>query len=375
MSDRVRVRFAPSPRFLHIGGLRTALYNGLLAKRHGGDFILRIEDTDQTRMVAGAIEGICRSLKAIDVIPNEGVWIDEKGKIIERGERGPYTQSRRKTKHFDYALELVHMDKAYHCFCSVERLEKLRETQQLAKRPTMYDGTCRAIPLPEAHKRVETGEPYVIRLKLPKRGTITVFDEIRDDAAFEWEFIDDQVIVKSDGFPTYHLAATCDDHEMEITHVIRGEEWISSTPKHLFIYDALGWTPPTFAHLPLLLNADKSKLSKRQGDVAAEDYLAKGYLPEALVNFVGLLGWNPEGDRKIYSREELTEAFDLKKINKAEAVFNLEKLNWLNQQYLRSMPQEDSRVRIHSSQTQRTIMRLPTAFSFFFATVRRSRGT
>ncbi|MEK7116047.1 MAG: glutamate--tRNA ligase family protein, partial [Patescibacteria group bacterium] len=173
------------------------------------------------------------------------------------------------------------------------------------------------------------------------------FDEIRDDAAFEWEFIDDQVIVKSDGFPTYHLAATCDDHEMEITHVIRGEEWISSTPKHLFIYDALGWTPPTFAHLPLLLNADKSKLSKRQGDVAAEDYLAKGYLPEALVNFVALLGWNPTGDREIYSREELTAAFDLKKINKAGAVFNLEKLNWLNQQYLRSMPQEDYLARTH----------------------------
>ena len=340
--NRIRVRFAPSPTgFLHIGGLRTALYNELLAKRHGGDFILRIEDTDQTRMVRGAVENICDSLKRVGILPNEGVWIDEKGHIIERGERGPYIQSQRKTQHIAYSTELVTMDKAYHCFCSVERLEELRKTQQLAKRPTMYDGMCRAIPLPEARKRVEAGEPYVIRLKLPKRGAITVLDEIRDDVTFDWEFIDDQVILKSDGFPTYHLAATCDDHDMDITHVIRGEEWLPSTPKHLFIYDAFGWTSPKFAHLPLLLNPDKSKLSKRQGDVAVEDYLAKGYLPDALLNFVALLGWNPTGDREIYSRDELAAAFDLKKINKAGAVFNLEKLNWLNQHYLRAMPKDE----------------------------------
>ncbi len=342
MTPRLRVRFAPSPTgFLHIGSLRTALYNELLAKRHGGDFILRIEDTDQTRAVEGAVENICQSLKTINVIPNEGVWIDEKGKIIERGERGPYFQSHRKIKHFEYAMELVKMDKAYHCFCSVEHLEELRKTQQLAKRPTMYDGACRAIPFPEAQKRVEVGESYVIRLKLPKRGTITVTDEIRDDVTFDWECIDDQIIIKSDGFPTYHLAATCDDHDMEITHVIRGEEWLPSTPKHLFISDAFGWELPKFAHLPLLLNPDKSKLSKRQGDVAVNDYLAKGYLPDALVNFIALLGWNPTGDREIYSQDELAAVFDLKKINKAGAVFNLEKLNWLNQHYLRAMPQDD----------------------------------
>ncbi len=339
--DRVRVRFAPSPTgFLHIGSLRTALYNELFAKRHGGDFILRVEDTDRTRYVEGATENLCRVLKSLDVIPNEGIWVDEKGKVIEHGGFGPYLQSKRKSKHFEYAMELVKMDKAYHCFCSAERLDDLRKAQQLAKQPTMYDGACRAIPRPEAEKRVEAGESYVIRLKLPKKGSVSVWDVIHDDVVFDWELIDDQVIIKSDGFPTYHLAATCDDHDMEITHVIRGDEWISSTPKHLFIYDAFGWEPPKFAHLPLLLNPDKSKLSKRQGDVAVEDYLAKGYLPETLVNFVALLGWNPTGDREMYSHDELAESFDLKKINKAGAVFNVEKLNWMNQYYLRTMPTE-----------------------------------
>lgn len=339
--DRIRVRFAPSPTgFLHIGGLRTALYNELLAKRHGGDFILRIEDTDQTRMVPGAVENICHSLKTVGVVPNEGVWVDAKGKIAERGDFGPYLQSKRREKHFEYAMELVKMDKAYHCFCSAERLDALRKEQQLAKKPTMYDGLCRAIPRPEAEKRVEAGEPYVIRLKLPKRGKISVWDVIHDEVVFDWEFIDDQVIIKTDGFPTYHLAATCDDHDMEITHVIRGDEWISSAPKHVFIYDAFGWTPPKFAHLPLLLNPDKSKLSKRQGDVAVEDYLKNGFLPEALVNFVALLGWNPSGEQEIYSHAELAEAFDLAKINKSGAVFNIEKLKWMNEQYLHSMPVE-----------------------------------
>jgi glutamyl-tRNA synthetase len=180
----------------------------------------------------------------------------------------------------------------------------------------------------------------VIRLKLPEQGTITFFDTIRDDITFDWSVIDDQVIIKSDGFPTYHLAATCDDHDMEITQVIRGEEWLSSTPKHLFIYEAFGWTPPKFAHLPLLLNRDRSKLSKRQGDVAVEDYLQKGYLPETLVNFVALLGWNPTGDREVYTHNELIALFDLAKVNKAGAVFNVEKLDWLNAQYLKSISTE-----------------------------------
>ena len=342
MNDRLRVRFGPSPTgYLHIGGLRTALYNELLAAREGGDFILRFEDTDQTRFVPGAMEALCRSLREVGVIPNEGAWLNEAGELIERGDFGPYTQSKRKEGHQRYAQQLMEMDKAYYCFCSSERLEQLREEQKIANRPTMYDGLCRSISKEESAARVANGEAYVIRLKLPKEGKAQVWDVIRDNVEFDWNLIDDQVIIKSDGFPTYHLATTCDDHDMQITHVIRGEEWVSSTPKHLFIYDAFGWTPPKFAHLPLLLNPDRSKLSKRQGDVAVEDYLSKGYLPEALVNFVALLGWNPTADREIYSHDELRHLFDLAKVNKAGAIFNLEKLEWMNEQYLRAMPEEE----------------------------------
>jgi nondiscriminating glutamyl-tRNA synthetase len=341
MAQRTRVRFAPSPTgFLHIGGLRTALYNELLARHDGGDFLLRIEDTDRARFVEGGIENICRSIEACGVVPNEGVWLDQKGAIVERGEYGPYIQSVRKDGHQLYAQKLIAMDKAYYCFCTSERLEQLRTEQQALGKPTMYDGKCRAVPLSEAEKRIAAGEQHVIRLKLPKQGTVTMWDLIRDDITFDWSVVDDQVIIKSDGFPTYHLAATCDDHDMLITHVIRGEEWLSSTPKHLFIYEAFGWTPPKFAHLPLLLNKDRSKLSKRQGDVAVEDYLKKGYLPAALLNFVALLGWNPTADREIFTHDELVEQFDLTKVNKSGAVFNIEKLDWLNEQYMRLMPEE-----------------------------------
>jgi glutamyl-tRNA synthetase len=218
-------------------------------------------------------------------------------------------------------------------------LEEVRKTQQLMHKPTMYDGQCRELSHEEVAKRVTAGDSHVIRLKLPREGKVTVQDAIRGSVEFEWALIDDQVIVKSDGFPTYHLAAMCDDHDMDISHVIRGEEWLSSTPKHVFIYQAFGWELPVFAHLPLLLNPDRSKLSKRQGDVAAHDYLEKGYLPEAILNFVALLGWNPTGDRELYAHEELIKAFDLHKINKAGAVFNVEKLDWMNGQYLRSMPE------------------------------------
>ncbi len=338
---KVRVRFAPSPTgYLHIGSLRTALYNELLAKHLGGDFILRIEDTDRARAVENGIENICRSLEECGVIPNEGVWIDNKNRVIQRGDFGPYIQSERQQKHLAYAKDLIRMNKAYYCFCSSERLEKLREDQQISKRPTMYDGLCRAITNDEAEKRIEKGESYVVRLKLPKTGSVSVVDEIRGEIKFEWSCIDDQVIIKSDGMPTYHLAATCDDHDMAISHVLRGDEWLPSTPKHVFIYEAFGWSIPKFAHLPLLLNSDHSKLSKRQGDVAVTDYLTKGYLPEAVINFVALLGWNPGTDREVFSHDELAEHFDLAKVNKSGAVFNVEKLDWLNSQYLRTIPQE-----------------------------------
>ncbi|MFA4954681.1 MAG: glutamate--tRNA ligase [Patescibacteria group bacterium] len=339
---QVRVRYAPSPTgFLHIGNLRTALFNWLFAKKHGGTFVLRIEDTDRARFVEGGIENICRSLKATGVIPDEGIWLDDEDKIIERGAFAPYLQSKRREKHLAYAEKLIAEDKAYYCFCSSERLEELRKSQELMKQPTMYDGKCRTLDKDEAAQRATAGESHVIRLKLPKEGTIKINDLIRGEIEFQWKLIDDQVIVKSDGYPTYHLAAMCDDHDMEISHVIRGEEWLSSLPKHVFIYQALGWEPPQYAHLPLLLNPDRSKLSKRQGDVAVEDYLNKGYLPAALINFIALLGWNPSGEREIYTPEELAGEFELEKVNKGGAVFNLEKLDWLNEHYLKSLSQDE----------------------------------
>lgn len=337
-SPRVRVRYAPSPTgFLHIGGLRTALYNELFARRHGGDFVLRIEDTDRTRLVPGAIEDICQSLLKCGVVPDEGVWIDDDSNVIQKGEHGPYIQSERRERHTAYAKTLIEKGKAYYCFCSAERLANLRAEQEARHVPTMYDGLCRALTSEEATQKIAAGESRVVRLRLPRESSITFHDLIRGEIRFEWNLIDDQVILKSDGFPTYHLAAMCDDHDMAITHVVRGEEWLSSTPKHLFIYEAFGWKPPQFAHLPLLLNPDRSKLSKRQGDVAVEDYLTKGFLPEVLINFVALLGWNPTSDREIFSHQELRELFDLEKVNKAGAVFNLEKLEWLNAHYLRTM--------------------------------------
>lgn len=338
---RVRTRFAPSPTgFLHIGGVRSALYNELLAAQMQGDFILRIEDTDQSRFVPGSIEDICRSLSEIGIVPTEGVWLDGTGSVVEKGEYGPYIQSKRKHIHAAYAAQLIEMGKAYHCFCTTQRLEELRKTQTLMHQPTMYDGHCRSLRADDVATRIAAGESYVIRLRLPREGSVQVQDAIRGTVSFEWALIDDQVIVKSDGFPTYHLAAMCDDHDMNISHVIRGEEWLSSTPKHIFLYQCFGWEIPIFAHLPLLLNPDRSKLSKRQGDVAAHDFLDKGYLPEALLNFVALLGWNPTANRELYSHEELVALFDLHKINKAGAILNIEKLDWMNEQYLRSMPVE-----------------------------------
>ncbi len=338
---RIKTRFAPSPTgFLHIGGVRTALYAELLAKQAGGDFILRIEDTDRSRFVEGAMENLCRTLKRLDITPTEGVWLDDNDQIIQKGENGPYIQSERKEIHQNYAKKLVDEGKAYYCFCTQERLDEVRKMQELTKRPTGYDGHCRDLDANEVQAKLDAGEEYVIRLKLPKEGEVTVNDVIRGDVKFEWKLIDDQVILKSDGMPTYHLAATADDHDMGITHVIRGEEWLSSTPKHLFIYEAMGWEAPSFAHLPLILNPDKSKLSKRQGDVAAEDYLKKGYLPQALTNFLALLGWNPTADREIYSKQELIDMFDLSKVNKAGAVFQIDKLNWLNNHYLRELDDE-----------------------------------
>lgn len=342
-TKRVRVRAAPSPTgYMHIGNLRTYIYDMLLAKQTGGDFVLRIEDTDQSRFVPDATESFCRTLKRLGLVPNEGVWLSEDGQsLIQRGNFGPYIQSERQAKHQAYAQKLVDMGKAYYCFCTQERLDQMRLTQEAGHQPTGYDGLCRKLDPVEAKRRVEAGEAHVIRLKLPKEGKVVVQDAIRGKVSFDWKLLDDQVIIKHDGMATYHLASMVDDHDMEITHVLRGEEWLSSAPKHMFIYEAFGWELPVFAHLPLLLNPDRTKLSKRQGDVSVESYLDKGYLPEALINFLALCGWNPSDKQEIYSLDELAPLFNLSKINKSGAIFNLEKLNWLNNHYLRQRPVDD----------------------------------
>ncbi|MCU0453963.1 MAG: glutamate--tRNA ligase [Bacteroidetes bacterium] len=324
----VRVRFAPSPTgYLHVGGLRTALYNYLFAKHHGGSFVLRIEDTDQSRKVEGAVENLIRTLRWAGLDYDEG---PEKG-----GPYGPYVQSERLSTYREHATRLVESGKAYYCFCTSERLDELRQKQQALKLPPSYDRHCRDLPREESAKRVADGEGHVVRMKVPIGGEMTFEDRIRGKVTIAHKVIDDQVLLKSDGFPTYHLAVVVDDHHMAITHVIRGEEWLPSTPKHILLYQYFGWDAPEFAHLPLLLNADRSKLSKRQGDVAVEDYRAKGYLRDAIVNFVAFLGWNPGDERELFSLEDLVRDFSLERVGKAGAVFNVEKLQWLNQQHLR----------------------------------------
>ncbi|MGC9513527.1 MAG: glutamate--tRNA ligase [Fidelibacterota bacterium] len=325
----VIVRFAPSPTgYLHVGGHRTALYNYLFARKHGGRFILRIEDTDQSRYVKGAVENLVKSLRAMGLDWDAGPDKED--------EKGPYYQSRRLEIYNKEILRLLSSGKAYRCFCSSERLAELRERQLAAGEAPGYDGHCRHLDPQEAEKRAQK-EAHVIRMRVPDEGAITFHDEIRGEVTVEFSRVDDQVLLKSDGFPTYHFANVVDDHYMGVTHVIRGEEWLPSLPKHLLLYEYLGWEAPVFAHLPLLLNPDKSKLSKRQGDVAVEDYLAKGYLPQALNNFLALLGWNPGDDREIFSMDKLIELFSLDRVNKAGAVFNTEKLEWMNQQYIQAM--------------------------------------
>lgn len=352
----VRVRFAPSPTgFLHIGGLRTCLYNYLFAKKNKGKLILRIEDTDRERYVEGAVENLIRVLEAIGLEYDEGPilrckLINKKCKIGEeiledKGKYGPYIQSRRLHIYQNLAQKLVDDGYAYYCFCTPEELEKMRQEQIAKKLPPCYDERCRKLTEKEVALRLRSSRPssgqvgasYVIRLKVPEQGILKIKDLIRGEVEFDLSTVDDQILLKSDGWPTYHLANVIDDHLMGITHVIRGEEWLPSLPKHLLIYQAFGWKPPQFAHLPLLLNPDRSKLSKRQGDIAVEDYLAKGYLPDALLNFIALLGWNPDTNQEIFSLKELIKQFSLEKIQKAGAIFNREKLDWMNGYYIRKM--------------------------------------
>ena len=333
MNDKTpRVRFAPSPTgYLHIGGLRTALYNYLFAKHQNGKIVLRIEDTDRKRFVEGAIENL------IDTLNWAGIKFDEGPDI--NGEFRPYLQSERLDIYKRQLQKLIDEKKAYHCFCTPERLEKLREEQQKQKLPqAKYDKHCLNLSKEDVNEKLASRIPYIIRLNVKPDEKVIFNDLIRGRVEFETNNIDDQVLLKSDGFPTYHLANVVDDHLMEINYVIRGEEWLSSTPKHIILYEYFGWEKPIFAHLPLLLNPDKSKLSKRQGDIAVEDYRDKGYLKEALINFVALLGWNYGDDKEFYEIDELIEKFSLERVHKAGAVFNLEKLNWLNFEHLRRKP-------------------------------------
>jgi glutamyl-tRNA synthetase len=337
INDIVKVRFAPSPTgYLHVGGLRTALYNYLFAKNKKGKFILRIEDTDRNRYVEGAVENLIDTLKWTGLDFDEGPGKD--------ASYGPYFQSERLNIYYENALGLIKGGKAYYCFCKPERLKELRDKQQKEGLQPKYDKHCLTITKSEIEKRIEDKEPFVIRLNVPDNIIVVVEDLIRGRVEFNSDIIDDQVLIKSDSYPTYHLANVVDDHLMKITHVIRGEEWLSSTPKHILLYDFFGWEKPVFAHLPLLLNPDKSKLSKRQGDVAVEDYRAKGYLKEALINFVTLLGWSAGDDKEFYYIDELIECFSLERVNKAGAVFNIEKLNWLNAEHLRK--KENSEILI-----------------------------
>lgn len=335
MHNKIRVRFAPSPTgYLHVGGLRTALYNFLFARKNNGNFILRIEDTDRNRYVEGATENLINALKWAGLDYDEGPDIG--------GDYGPYMQSQRLDIYKKYSEELIKNGNAYYCFCTTERLQQLREDQEKLKLPQIkYDKHCLNLTADEIQKKLIDKIPFVIRLNVKPNEKIIFYDVVRQQVEFNSNNIDDQILIKSDGFPTYHLANVVDDYLMKISHVIRGEEWLSSTPKHVLLYEAFEWEKPIFAHLPLLLNPDKSKLSKRQGDVAVEDYRDKGYLKEALINFVALLGWNAGDDKEFYELNELINAFSLDKINKAGAVFDIVKLNSIQADHLRNKSNQE----------------------------------
>ena len=307
---KIRTRFAPSPTgFLHVGGLRTALYNYIFAKKNSGTFVLRIEDTDQNRLIQNAAEKLINSLKIFDINCDEGPDNNEL--------YGPYFQSKRLKIYQAHYLKLVENKKAY--ICIVEGDDLIPE----------YN--------PEVSLELIKKHKFVVKLKIPKKTTLNTYDELRGKVEFNLDLIEDPIIIKSDGYPTYHFANVIDDHLMKITHVIRGEEWLPSLPKHILLYQYFGWDLPKFIHLPLLLNPDKSKLSKRQGDVDVDDFLKKGYLKEAIINFIALLGWHPDNDTEIFSKKSLLKNFSVKRIQKSGAIFDLKKLNWMNSLYIKDL--------------------------------------
>ncbi len=334
MSQPVRVRFAPSPTGRpHVGGIRTAMFNWLLARHTGGKFILRIEDTDVARKVEGAVEYIMDGLKWLGLDWDEGPDIG--------GEYGPYYQSQRLDIYKQAAEHLVALGNAYYCYCSPERLEEMRKEQVARKQPPGYDRRCRDLSTQERAKKEAGGIVPVVRFRVPLEGQTRFNDLIYGDVVFEHSTIDDFVLLKSDGYPTYHLANVVDDHAMKISHVIRGEEWVSSTPRHLLIYQALGFGPPQYVHHPLIMGPDHAKLSKRHGDVSILEFREKGYLPETMFNFLALIGWSLDDKTEIMTRKELIENFSLERIGKTGAVFNREKLDWMNGVYIRSLGIDD----------------------------------
>ena len=334
MTNSVRTRFAPSPTgYPHVGNIRTALFAWLFARHHGGSFIIRIEDTDVTRKVEGAVESILSSLRWLGLDWDEGPEVG--------GKYGPYFQSQRLDKYHEIAQQLIAQGDAYYCYCSPQRLEEMRAEQVKHKQPPGYDRHCRELSQEERAEKEAKGITPVVRFKTPLEGQTRFNDLIWGDVVFENNTIDDFVLLKSDGYPTYHLANIVDDHLMEISHVIRAEEWLSSVPRHVLMYQALGFEPPHFAHLPMLLGADRSKLSKRHGAVSITEYYEQGYLPEAMVNFLALLGWSLDDRTEILSRQELIDNFSLERVSRTAAIFNGDKLNWMNGVYIRSLTADE----------------------------------
>lgn len=334
--SKVRTRFAPSPTGrMHVGNLRTALYAYLIAKHEGGDFILRIEDTDQVREVEGAVDIINRTLEATGLIHDEGPDKDKGA--------GPYVQSERQAQglYLEYAKKLIERGEAYYCFCDEERLKECRQVIELEngekKEINVYDKHCLSLSEEEVEAKLAAGVPYVIRQNNPREGTTTFHDEIYGDITVGNEELDDMILIKSDGFPTYNFANVVDDHLMGITHVVRGNEYLSSSPKYNRLYEAFGWEVPVYVHCPLITDEEHHKLSKRCGHSSYEDLIDQGFITEAVVNFVALLGWSPSDNREIFSLEELVEAFDYRHMSKSPAVFDFGKLKWMNGEYIKAM--------------------------------------
>lgn len=330
INKKVRTRFAPSPTgYLHIGGLRTALYGYLFAKKNGGDFILRIEDTDTTRYVDGSVRII------YDTLRDSGIMYDEGPDV--GGDYGPYVQSERKAIYTEYAKKLVELGGAYYCFCTPERVASLKDEEGNVR----YDKHCLKLSKEEVEKKLAAGEPYVIRQNVPTSGAGSYHDLVYGDISVDYKDIEDGILIKSDGMPTYNFANVIDDHLMGITHVIRGTEYLSSTPKYNLMYDAFGWERPVYIHLPPIMKDAQHKLSKRNGDASYEDFVNKGFVKEAIVNYIALLGWNPKTNVERMTLKELVENFSLEGINKSPAIFDETKMKWLSGEYIKEMNEEE----------------------------------